>query len=77
MTTERELLIGIADALSVLLRDSEPSKLARDWQHDRTPSRQLQILIARAKEEWGTECSAERQSARGSVSPAYAPAAGE
>lgn len=77
MNAERELLIGIAEALTVLLHDSEPSKLARDWQHDRTPSRQLQLLIARAREEWGDEGSAAPRSARGSISAAYAPATGE
>lgn len=55
METERELLIGIAEALALLLRDNEPSKIARDWQHDQTPSHRLQRLAERAKSEWGTE----------------------
>ncbi|MEX2315039.1 MAG: hypothetical protein WD628_04920 [Thermomicrobiales bacterium] len=43
---ERDLLVGIAEALTLLLRSNERSWLAYAWEHETTPSDRLAHLIA-------------------------------
>jgi hypothetical protein len=48
---ERDLLVGMAEALTLLLRGNERSRLAHAWEHEMTPSDRLALLIANVRAE--------------------------
>jgi hypothetical protein len=48
---ERDLLVGMAEALTLLLRSNERSRLAYAWEHEPTPSDRLAQLITNVRAE--------------------------
>ncbi len=54
-TVERDLLLGMAEAIYLLLHHEEESRLSSAWQHPTMPSDELVRLIASVREEAAQE----------------------